>query len=119
MANQQKERAQQNRKRRKEQLNLKKGNKRACTVEKTTKVKSILKQKRNPKRTRIGNEDANQEKSSQAPSEIEKMGGTESNIWKFGKPKYRCEHYNALIWFEDRPRPKLATKRPAFGMCCK
>jgi len=47
------------------------------------------------------------------------MGGTESNIWKFGKPKYRCEHYNALIWFEDRPRPKLATKRPAFGMCCK
>jgi len=47
------------------------------------------------------------------------MGGTESNIWKFGKPKYRCEHYNALIWYEDRPRPKLATKRPAFGSFCK
>ena len=47
--------------------------------------KKLLKQKRNPKRAWIGNEDANQENSSQAPSEIEKMGDTESNIWKFGK----------------------------------
>ena len=61
------------------------------------KRKEILKEKRKPKRTRTGNEDANQENSSQAPREIEKMGDTESNIWKFGKPKYRCEHYNALL----------------------
>ena len=37
-------------------------------------------------------------------------------VWK---EKYRCEHCNALLWYEERLRPKVKTKKPAFGMCCK
>jgi len=66
------------------------------------KRKEIIKEKRKPKR-----------------SETEKRGDAESNIWNFGKPKYRCEHCNALLWYEERLRPKVKTKKPAFGMCCK
>ena len=126
MENHRKEEALQNRKRRKEQLNLKRGEKRACAVDETTKMKSrlarlkrkkIFKEKRKPKRTRTDNEDANQEKSSKVSVETKKKG--DADIWNFQKPKYRCEHCNALLWYEERLRPKLATKRPAFGMCCK
>ena len=111
MENHRKEEALQNKKRRKEQLNLKRGKKRVCTLEETTKMKyrparlkrkEIIKEKRKPKR-----------------SETEKRGDAESNIWNFGKPKYRCEHCNALLWYEERLRPKVKTKKPAFGMCYK
>ena len=83
------------------------------------KRKEILKEKRKPKCTTTGNKDANQENSSKAFGETEKRGDVESNIWNFGKPKYRCEHYNALLWYEERLRPKVKTKKPAFGMCRK
>jgi len=128
MENHRKEEASQNRKRRKEQLNLKRGKKRACTIEETTKMKyrlarlkrkEILKEKRKPKRSRTCNEDANQDNSSNASGETQKRGDAESNIWNFGKPKYRCEHCDALLWYEERLRPKVKTKKPTFGMCCK
>jgi len=124
MENHRKEEALQNKRRRKEQLNLKRGKKkRVCTLEETTKMKyrlarpkrkEILKEKRKPKHTRTGNKDANQENSSKAFGETEKRGDAESNIWNFEKTKYRCEHCNALLWYEERLRPKVKTKKPAF-----
>ena len=83
------------------------------------KRKEILKEKRKPKHTRTGNKDANQENSSKASGETEKRGDAESNIWNFGKPKYRCEHCNALLWYVERLRPKVKTRKPVLGMCCK
>jgi len=81
------------------------------------KRKKIFKEKRKPKRTRTDNEDANQEKSSKVSVETKKKG--DADIWNFQKPKYRCEHCNALLWYEERLRAKAKTKKPAFGMCCK
>ena len=63
--------------------------------------------------------EANQETGSQSSQDTIKSACDTSKIWNFGKPTHRCKHCNALLWYEERLRPKVSTKTPTFGMCCK
>lgn len=128
MTKQPKEQASLNRKRRKEQLDLKRNKKRLCTVEENTKTKSrlarlkrkeIIQEKKKSKRARTCNEEANQQDTREAANDTERLTDNGSTPWNFGKPKNRCEHCNALLWYEERLRPKVKTRKPAFGICCK
>jgi hypothetical protein len=42
-----------------------------------------------------------------------------SKAWNFGRPTYKCKHYDALLRCEERLNSKRGTKEPSFGICCK
>ncbi|XP_062186018.1 uncharacterized protein LOC133889557 [Phragmites australis] len=81
------------------------------------KRKEILQQKREAKRARIDNREIDEETNSQSTSA--NSSEVDSEIWNFGKPTYRCNYCNALLWYEERLKPKRSTTKPAFGICCK
>jgi hypothetical protein len=60
-----------------------------------------------------------QEKSSANSSRIINSTNVDNEIWDFRKPTCRCQHCNALLWYEERLGPNKQTKTPSFGICCK
>ncbi|KAJ1273706.1 hypothetical protein BS78_05G005300 [Paspalum vaginatum] len=127
MDNHTKEQKAQNRKRRKDHLDLRKSKRTAANAAETCRTKSRLarlKRKqaliemRKAKHARTEKNEANQETGSQSSQDTIKSASDASKIWNFGKPTHRCKHCNALLWYEERLRPKVSTKKPAFGMCC-
>jgi len=128
MENQLKEQASNNRKRRKEQLDLKRSKKILVTREEASvkksrvarmKRKEIIKQKKDKRRARIENSHICEDTNTQEPRSNTVSEEAHNNIWNFGKPTHRCQYCNALLWYEERLRPKVGTKRLAFGICCK
>ena len=59
------------------------------------------------------------QQSSTEPSISSNLSPNDDNqIWNFGKPTCRCEHCNAVLWYEERLSPNKHTKKPKFGICC-
>ncbi|XP_062189934.1 uncharacterized protein LOC133892964 [Phragmites australis] len=117
-----------NRKRRKEQLDLKKNKRQPVNAEETSKAnsrvrrvkrKEILQQKKEAKRARIDNYMKNKDTMNEASSSTKRLQNVDSKIWNFGKPTCRCKNCNALLWHEERLAPNVGTKNPSFGICCK
>lgn len=129
MSDMQRENARLARKRRKEQLEIKRGTKRTRIVDETDKVinariarmkrKEKLQQLREAKRARQNNSEPSQQTSIQASSSSTPSTIVHSQIWNFGKPTYICQHCNALLWYEERLNSNKSTTNPSFGMCCK
>ena len=113
--------------RRKQQLQQKRSKRCRNTHETTDKTeedasrkrKEQIKERKDVKRARTNASDNELESNI-----IERTSSTTSRsyystIWNFGKPTYRCEHCNAILWCEERLNSHRGTKKPSFGICCK
>lgn len=61
----------------------------------------------------------NQQSSTEPSISTNPSPNDDNQIWNFGKPTCRCEHCNAVLWYEERLSPNKHTKKPKFGICCK
>jgi hypothetical protein len=64
----------------------------------------------------VADQDNNGESSSANDSVIAE--NISSEIWNFGRPTFKCQHCNALLWHEERIRPNTRSRNPSFGICC-
>jgi hypothetical protein len=84
-----------------------------------SKRKEKIRERKNPKCERRERVVRKQEKSSANSSRSINSTNVDNEIWDFGKPTCRCQHCNALLWYEERLGPNKQTKKPSFGICCK
>ena len=92
------------------------------------KRKEQIKERKDVKRARTNASDNELESNIIERTSITTSGSYYSMIWNFGKPIYRCEHFNAILWCEEFNailwceeilNSHRGTKNPSFGICCK
>ena len=113
--------------RRKQQLQEKRSKRCRNTHETTNKIEEDASRKRKEqineirdvKRSRRNGRDNDLQSNIIETSSSTTSRSYDSTIWNFGKPTYRCEHFNAILWCEERLNSHKGTKKPSFRICCK